>query len=141
MKADSLIDPGLIQAYLETHYHVFSDAPFFLKIGEPSAELLKLHEAQGLDCSAYVTAWNPFSRELEPDENNARNATLVAELQARGLAFVQGEGRHPISNYGEASFLIIGATRDEAKALGDRHQQNAVVWCGSDAVPELVLMK
>ena len=29
---------------------------------------------------------------------------------------------------------------EEAKVLGCRYEQNAVVWCGVDAVPQLILL-
>jgi hypothetical protein len=35
----------------------------------------------------------------------------------------------------------LGISRQQAMDLGDRLEQNAIVWCGPDAVPELVLLR
>lgn len=142
MNNDSIIDPSTIQAYLETHYTVFADKPLVIKVGESSDALQKLHSVHGVDSSAFVTAWNPFSEKLEPAQNEARNAGLADELEARGLAFVEGEGIHPSNNWpAEPSFLIFGLTYEEAKAVGTRYEQNAIIWCGADSIAQLVLTR
>jgi hypothetical protein len=35
----------------------------------------------------------------------------------------------------------LGLSLEAAKALGKKYDQNAVVWCGPDAIPELVLLR
>jgi hypothetical protein len=42
--SDSVIDPATIQAYLETHYRLHGEEPFFLHIGQVSSDLLFLYE-------------------------------------------------------------------------------------------------
>jgi hypothetical protein len=42
---------------------------------------------------------------------------------------------------GEASYLIFGLTLEAAKALRTRLEQNAIVWTGADAVPQLILLR
>jgi hypothetical protein len=37
--------------------------------------------------------------------------------------------------------LILGLDLEAARTLGNRMEQNAIVWIGADAVPELVLLK
>ena len=89
-----------------------------------------------------MTAWNPFSRPLDAEDNAARHAELVDALVARGLAFEPGIGRHPTNGWpGEDSVLVYGLPLDEARALGERFGQNAIVWSGADAVPRLVLLR
>jgi len=139
----SVIDRELIQAYLETHYHVHGDAPATLRVGEPNAPLAALHDASGVTCSAFITAWNPFSRQARDDATNARRqAALACELTRRGLAFIDGIGQHPSNKWpGEASFLVLGIPLEDAKALGTEFEQNAIIWSGADAVPQLILLR
>jgi len=139
----SSIDPALIQAYLETRYHVRGDAPLTLAIGAASPALAALHAAAGVDCSAFVTAWNPYSRpEPEPAANAARQQALARELAQRGLHAIEGIGQHPSGSWpGEESLLVLGLALDAARALGARHGQNAIVWSGADAVPQLILLR
>ena len=41
----------------------------------------------------------------------------------------------------EESFLVYGLTLEAAKALGTRLEQNAFIWSGEDAVPQLILLR
>lgn len=136
------LDAALIQAYRETEYRVAGDQPFTLRIGETSPELQALRSRRRSEPCAYITAFNPFSRVVSPSENAERHAQLGAELTKRGLTHIEGVGQHPSNNWpGEPSYLILGLDLEAARTLGMRMEQNAIVWIGADAVPELVLLK
>ncbi|WP_423193176.1 DUF3293 domain-containing protein [Cupriavidus sp. H18C2] len=142
MFSDSAIPQDVIQAYLETHYHVHGSAPATLKVGEANPVLSGLHEAAGVACSAYITACNPFSEEQEPARNAELQQALAEALRQRGLRHIDGIGQHPVNDWpGEASFLVLGLALDAAKALGAQLSQNAIVWSGADAVPRLILLR
>ena len=139
---DSVIDQRSIQAYLETDYHVHGDALVTLNIGVANPTLSALHKAHRIESSAFITACNPFSQSCDESVNAERQAALARELQQRSLTYIEGIGQHPTNGWlGEPSFLVLGLPREAAKALGNRHEQNAIVWCGLDAVPELVLLR
>lgn len=138
----SAISPGLLQAYRETHFVVSGPAPFTLQIGKLCSDLAQLHRTAGVECSAFITACNPFSQELSPTENEARHAELGAILQQRGLPFHEGRGQHPSGGWpAEPSYLVIGLCLSAARELGTAWGQNAIVWAGADAVPALVLLR
>lgn len=138
----SLIDPGTIQAFLETDFRVHGDTPFTLRVGEASAALAAAHKLHGVDCSVYITACNPFSKILDDSANSERHAALGRELGQQRLAFIEGVGQHPSNQWpGEPSFLVFGLTVEAAKALGTHLEQNAIIWCGSDVVPQLICLR
>ena len=138
----SAIDPPTLQAYLETDYCVHGEPGFTLRVGRASAELLAAHKRRRTDCSAFLTACNPFSQPLDAAANAARQAALAKELSGRSLAFLPGVGQHPSNGWpGEDSFLVFGLTLEAAKALGTRLEQNGIVWSGADAVPQLILLR
>jgi len=140
--SDSDIPRETIQAYLETHYRVRGDTPTTLKVGETNPTLTALHEAHDAECSAFITACNPFSQSSSDDFNAARQRALADELKQLGFTFIDGIGQHPSNNWpGEASFLVLGLSLEAAKALGTRYGQNAIVWSGADATPQLVLLR
>lgn len=133
------MDDGLIQAYTETHYTVQDVEPFVLRIGEVSEALMACHKRHRVDCSAFITAWNPISQQLTDQENEERHQALIAEIKGRSLSFLPGVGQHPSNNWpGEKSVLVLGLSLEAAKTLGRRFEQNAVVWTGRDGVSELV---
>ncbi|MCY1197662.1 hypothetical protein D9M68_58360 [compost metagenome] len=142
MFSDSAIPQDVIQAYLETHYHVRGNAPATLKVGEANPVLSDLHGVAGVACSAYITACNPFSEEQEPARNAELQQALAETLRQRGLRHIDGIGQHPSNGWpGEASYLVLGLGLDDARALGTQLGQNAIVWSGADAVPRLVLLR
>jgi len=138
----SVIDPPLIKAYLETEYRVHGQPGFTLRVGLASAELLALHERRGVHCSAFLTACNPYSQRFDPAANTARQAALAEELSRSRLEFLLGIGQHPRNGWdGEASFLVLGLTLEDAKTLGREFEQNGFVWSGDDAMPRLILLR
>lgn len=142
MHSNSAIDPDTLRAYEETHYRVFGDVPTTLRIGVANALLADLHQAFGVDCSAFITAANPFSVIGDEAVNALRQATLAEELSGRGLRFIEGMGVHPSGEWpGEPSFLIFGLPLVTAKQLGAQHGQNAIIWCGNNAVAQLILLR
>ena len=73
--------------------------------------------------------------------NEVAQERLYAEAAGLGLAFFKGEGRGEIGNWPpEESTLLLGCTRKQAKRLGHQFKQNAVVWIGPEAVPELIML-
>ena len=142
MFPESQIPRATIQAYLETHYQVHGSMPVSLKIGERNATLDAIHRLNGVESSAFVTACNPFSEPLDEAANAYRQEMLAVELMRHGLPYIEGVGQHPSNAWsGEASFLVLGVSVDAAKELGVRFKQNAIVWAGGDAVPQLVLLR
>ncbi|MCV2356548.1 DUF3293 domain-containing protein [Paucibacter sp. B2R-40] len=139
---ESVIDIGLAQAYRETEYTVHGDEPFTLKVEEASPALAAAHKRHGVNCSAYITAWNPLGVDQKIGVNTQRNAELSAEIRKRSLVSIEGVGQPPSNEwFGEASFLIFGLTLEAAKTLGTRWAQNAIIWSGADAVPQLILLR
>ena len=140
--SETTVDAVTIQAYRETEYRVHGDEPFTLRIGQACAALTSVHKRLRVDCSAYVTAYNPYSQVLDDLANVQRHAELGRELRGRSLVAVEGVGQHPSNRWpGEVSYLILGLTLEAAKVLGSRLEQNAIVWNGADAVPQLILLR
>ncbi|MEZ6037029.1 MAG: DUF3293 domain-containing protein [Planctomycetota bacterium] len=135
------LDPALLQAYRETLFEALDEHPLTLRIGEPNESLRQLHRRHDVTCSAFVTACNPRSESLPAEENDRRHADLRAELQHRGLTFFEGQGRHPSNSWPpERSLLVMGLELAAARELGGRWAQNAIVWSGADATPQLIVL-
>jgi len=135
----------LLRAYQETEYRVGAAAPggaFVLRIGAASDALRALHQHFGVACSAFLTAANPHSRMTDDATNAERLRHLHAHLEALGLSCIDGVGQHPGNGWpGEASLLVPGLDLATARRLGERWAQNAIVWSGADAVPQLILLR
>lgn len=138
----SEISAETIQAYLETEYRVQGAPGFVLRVGQPNQVLLAAHRQQGVQCSAYLTACNPYSIQNDEFTNSACQAALEEIVLQRGLKLVSGIGQHPSNEWpGEESFLIFGLTLEDASNLGRQFGQNAFIWNGEDANPQLILLR
>lgn len=137
----SSLAPALVAAYQATEFHVFAQPPFALRVDERSEAAAGLAAAHGASCAAFVTAWNPESKPASDATNAEAQRRLVAEVEREGYAWLPGEGRGATGDWPpEASLFVLGLPRGKAKALGRAFRQNAVVWVGADAVPELLLL-
>lgn len=138
----SEISPLIIKAYLETDYCVFGEPPFVLRTGIANESLVKLYKRLKTNCGVFVTAFNPFSNNVGEAANTVRQIELAKELNRCSLTFFDGIGKHPSGEWvAEPSYFVLGLSLEAAKALGKKYDQNAVVWCGSDAIPELVFLR
>jgi len=138
----SRLPSDLITAYRQTHYRVFSPRPFILRIDTASEQLAAVHRARGVECSAFLTAWNPHSRIASRSLNATSQEDLRSELARRDLTILEGIGEHPSNGWeGEPSLLVLGLRRAEAEKLGRRFEQNSIVWADSDCVPRLILLR
>jgi hypothetical protein len=142
MTVKSTLAPGLISAYEVTNFHVKAEPAFTLNVGKASEELKALLKQNNVSNAAFITAWNPYSKSLSDEENQARNDQLKNELTIQNLKFIDGFGQDPLGQWsGEDSFLILGIELEASKKLGIQFEQNAIVWSDSDAVPDLILLR
>lgn len=140
----SRIDPRTVRAYLETEYLVHLDpgSDLALLVGRPSAALRSVHARFGVHSSAFITACNPFSRQLSEAENFARQTALSRELIRRGLSALPGIGQHPSNQWpGEESFLVLGISLEAANEFAKTFEQNGFIWMDMDCTPQLILLR
>jgi hypothetical protein len=136
------ISPDLISSYLETIYWVCdNDREFGLKIGTHSPELIALFNRHRTATATFITAYNPFSRPTDTDENDRAQGALKADLERLSIVVLDGRGEGTVGTWPpEPSFLAIGLTLEQALALGWKYGQNAIVWIGEDGKPTLTVI-
>ena len=142
MQSSTTLSPELISAYEATNFHVMTDPAFILKIGINSNELEMLFNKSGHKTATFITACNPFSNTLSDEDNQLRNIQLEVDLGDLNVEIIDGFGQDLFGEWaGEASFLALGIDYDLASKLGIKYEQNAIVWCNADAVPQLILLR
>ena len=138
----SSIDPLTVQDYLETDYIVRTEPAIILQVEFACEALLQLHLVHKVQCSAVITACNPYSAMLDDEANVERQVIFSKEIERRGLTAIPAVGQHPSNGWpAEDSFLVFGLDLEAAKSLGMRFQQNGIIWSGADAVPKLILLR
>jgi hypothetical protein len=143
MTATTQIHPEKVQAYLATDYRIGHTAQdIVLTIGERAERLAAVFATNGVDCGAFLTAYNPQGTVQTDEANDRAHAELAAKLQALGLQAIEGSGSEEGTDWpSEKSYFALGLALEPAKEIGTHFDQDAIVWVGADAVPQLILLR
>ncbi|MEZ6139339.1 MAG: DUF3293 domain-containing protein [Zavarzinella sp.] len=134
----------LAKAYKETIYWVdeIPGGAFPLQVGQHSPRLDALLQLCSKDEWAFVTAFNPLSKQLSPQENQANQVRLENTIKTRGWQYFRGRGGNRSSKWPpEPSFLIVGISASEAADLGREFAQQAILVGSTDSAVELLWLE
>ena len=147
MSETTQIHPDKVRAYLATSYRIGHTAQdIVLTIGQRSDRLAALFASSDVDCGAFLTAYNPRGTQQSDAANELAHAQLAAQLQGlgqgRGLQAIEGSGSEEGTDWpAEKSYFAMGLDLETSKAIGTLFDQDAIVWVGADAVPQLILLR
>lgn len=139
----SNIDSSKLRAYLATSYRIGTGPnAIVLTVGQRSATLASLFATHGVDCGAFITAYNPRGTAQSSEANTRAHDALTRELHRRGVTSLEGSGTEDGSNWpAELSWFALGLALSAAREIGTTFDQDAIVWADSDAVPQLILLR
>lgn len=129
----------LERAYRATTYRVFlPQGEFVLRLDTPCVELADWLLARGYPGFAIMTAFNPGQRRLSAADNVGRQSALECDLLEGNYEPYASENRPddaaaPV----EESCFVPDIAREDALALAEDYEQNAIVWGGADGIPRL----
>jgi len=141
---DTQLPSSLQQAYHRAEYRVHdqSGLDWRLQVDRLQPLLLTHYSAHQVDCASFLTACNPRGQLLSDADNARRMQQLRQTLRVGAWIFSEGQGLDPQGLWpGEASVLIWGMDAPTARAWGEQWEQNAVLWCGADAIPQLLWLR
>lgn len=120
----------LQQAYMETAYHVISETNIYkVKLNTIHPEFNLWCKRNNIKSWAFITAYNPFSKELTKNENIILNSQLKETIIKSGYIFNYGNGVPDNKNWdSEESFFIHNITLHKAKEIGISFKQNAIIF-------------
>ena len=88
----------------------------------------------GVNCGAFLTAYNPRGTIQPDEENNQAHSQLAGQLQELGLQAIEGSGSEEGTDWpSEKSYFALGLALEPAKTIGTHFNQDAIVWVGPDA--------
>jgi len=125
------MDATLLEHYKNTDYRfVVNGRKVTLSVGSTNSDFNTLCHNLTCKTGAFITAFNPQSRQLTFDENRERNQQLEAEfLGFKGIRYFYGAGQDRSLQWpAEESFMVFGAQQQTVIDLARRYQQNAFLW-------------
>jgi hypothetical protein len=137
------IHPEKVRAYLATEYRIGpASREIILTIGKRSELLAEFFAVTCLECGAFLTAGNPLGKSQSDSVNELAHADLLRLLNDQGVRAIEGWGSAQGSDWPpERSWFAMGLQLGPAKTLGRCFDQDAIVWVGINAVPELILLR
>ena len=135
-----VLDAATLASYRSARYVVHAEpTDLALALDASNPGLSALMRTHGATSACFVTAYNPFSQERTPAQNEAANAALREWLEGQGWPILEGAGCCGDDDWdAELSFLAFGPDAEDARAMCVKFNQNAVVFAGADAVPVLL---
>ena len=143
MSETTQIHPDKVRAYLATDYRLgHTDQDIVLTIGHHSKRMAALFVSSGVDCGAFLTAYNPRGTIQSDAANELAHAELAVKIQEFGLNAIEGSAGEEGTDWpSEKSYFALGLALEPSKAIGTHFDQDAIVWVGPDAVPQLILLR
>ena len=137
------IHPDKLRAFHNTSYRLgHTEHDIVLKVGQHSPRLAELYQSHGVTCGAFITAYNPRSTVQADDANHQAHAQLAVRLQGLGVEVIEGSGSEEGTAWpAERSYFALGLSLELAKSVGVHFAQDAIVWVGADAIPQLILLR
>ena len=127
-------------AYQQAVYEVdCGTEKFELRIGRYSFRLEQLLNKYKFDTWALITAFNPYSQCLSATTNLLRHQKLIDYLRLLPFKIFDAWGKDEAGIWTpEKSVLIMGIPRIQAKEIGRKLEQNAIVYGEAKKTPELL---
>ena len=141
--SETTIAADKVRAYRATDYRLgHTTHGIVLAPGLRSSRLAALYASKGVTCGAFLTGFNPLGTQNSDTENDQAHAELTKTLAHLGLESIEGSGSEVGTQWpAEKSLFALGLNRRDAIAIGRQLDQDAIVWVGDSAVPELVLLR
>ena len=143
MAETTQIHPHKVRAYLATDYRLgHTSQDIVLTIGQRSERLAALFAGSGVNCGAFLTAYNPPGSAQPDAANDQGHAELGGRLRALGLQIIESSGSEVGSDWpAEKSYFALGLALEPAKSIATHFDQDAIVWADSDATAQLILLR
>jgi hypothetical protein len=126
------------EAFKNTDYIVnINDKLITINIGKTQTEIDNLIKPV-IKQWAFITAYNPLPKILSDNENKTRNKQLRQDAENLGFQVYTGYGIAKDKSWKEDSFLIVGINKKEAKQLGVKYGQLAIVVGNINDKSELI---
>ncbi len=116
----------LLKAYQDSKY-VVPELGLTILLNEKESKQIPLLAESNDSTFCFITAFNPYSQSLSAKENSEKNIQLVQELV--GYTYFHGYGQDKEEKWqAEDSFFVLGITKEIAMQLGNKYQQNAILF-------------
>jgi hypothetical protein len=134
-----------VRAYRASDYRIGDigqSTDIVLSPGLHSEPLARFFLHKGVNCGALITAYNPLGVQRSEELNVTAHECLGGMLTVLDKEIIEGSGSEEGSDWpAEKSYFALGLIREDAIGIGCLCQQDAIIWTGENAVPELVLLR
>jgi hypothetical protein len=133
------IPAALIKEYKASNFIFYPENGIdVIKVGKRNKYLDQILRRENIKSSVFITAWNPYSKNMTPKKNEKNQDSLIRLLTKKKIQIIFGQGRSPDLKCFEDSILALGVSKEDAVKFGKRFKQNAVVYYEINRKAELL---
>ena len=132
------LDKSLLEAYKATDY-IVEELDLCVNIGIQNEALEEFLIDNQSYSYAFITAYNPHSKQKSQVENLKNQKELAASLDNAGFLYLKALGKPRSSDWpAEPSFFVVNIKKSKILALATSFRQNAIVYGTINSVPQLI---
>jgi hypothetical protein len=133
------ISAALIKEYEASDFIFYPENGIdILKVGKKNKYLDKILKKEKIKSAVFITAWNPFSKNLTPKQNKKNQDSLIKLFSKKKIQIIYGQGRSQDLKCFEDSILALGVSKEDSIKFGKKFKQNAVVLYEKNNKAELL---
>lgn len=131
----------LLEAYKNTTYRVYLECNSFIDlfIDKLNLDIINLLNKYNSNNAIFITAYNPYSKLLNKEENELRQNELIEEIKQLDLKYFYGDGVGLDNSWEpEKSILVLNVDKETMNYLIEKFEQNAIVFVDKSGLPILL---
>ena len=130
---------GLLDAFMQSQY-VINDIPSSpLIIGKHNVEVDDLLKRHNSEYGIFITAWNPYSRQMSEQDNDHKQSQLIASIDNTMHHVYDAIGQSQDKQWQESSLFITNMTLEQGHELAKQYGQLGFVCHEVGEMTQLVL--
>ena len=129
---------SLEKAFRAAIYYI-KNSGIYINLDKNNPEVDAILEDYGVDCWAYITAWNPEGKQQSREKNLEAQIQLLLEIKEYIL--LEGANKDEKEDWYEETFLVLGMSKEEARSYGKKYHQAAFLFGQRGGVAELVFVE
>lgn len=124
--------------YKEALYRITNLPHLMIQPGFKNPSIDVLLRKYQVNRGAILTPYNPKSMKLSIEENEARLLLFKNQLLTLGLPYLDTVSSDQQGDWLEYGVLILGIDLIKAREIGQKYEQNALIYMQLNSAPEVI---
>ena len=129
------------EQYKEALYQIKNFPDVRIRPGYKNPSIDDLLNKYQVDRGAIITPYNPRSKKLSVEENEAKLLLFKHQILQLGLPYLDTVSSDEQGDWLEYGVLVMGIDLIKAREIGREYEQNALIYMQSNSAPEVIWIR